>query len=96
MNLIEPTYKTNIYKLLYIAAVCQTRYLVDHDPQLSVLQCVLAMLVQCLGFYIFRSANSEKDQFRKDADSPAVAHLTFLQVVSVQSLVQLLLLLAIN
>jgi hypothetical protein len=58
----------------------QTRYLVDHDPGLTLTQCALAVLVQCVGFYIFRAANSEKDQFRKDPDSPAVAHLSFLQV----------------
>ena len=32
----------------------QTRYLVDHDPGLSIVPCALAIAVQALGFYIFR------------------------------------------
>lgn len=58
----------------------QTRYLVDYDPQLSLSQCVVALVVQAVGFYIFRAANSQKDAFRKDPNSPSVAHLTYLQV----------------
>eukprot|EP00597_Dinobryon_sp_UTEXLB2267_P006845 CAMPEP_0170083680 /NCGR_PEP_ID=MMETSP0019_2-20121128/19054_1 /TAXON_ID=98059 /ORGANISM="Dinobryon sp., Strain UTEXLB2267" /LENGTH=390 /DNA_ID=CAMNT_0010299365 /DNA_START=228 /DNA_END=1400 /DNA_ORIENTATION=+ len=57
----------------------QARYLVDHDPELSVVAIVAILAVQCLGYYIFRSANSQKDAFRRDPSSSEVAHLTYLQ-----------------
>jgi delta14-sterol reductase len=50
----------------------QTRYLVNRDPHLSVAHCVLCVAVQLLGYYIFRSANSQKDAFRKDPSAPEV------------------------
>jgi delta14-sterol reductase/lamin-B receptor len=56
----------------------QARYLVDYDPELSLLQVLVILAVYALGFYIFRSANSEKDAFRKDPDSPEVRHLKFM------------------
>jgi delta14-sterol reductase len=31
------------------------------------------MAIYALGYYIFRSANSEKDAFRTDPNSPAVS-----------------------
>lgn len=57
----------------------QTRYLVDHDPHLSLLNVALFLGVQGLGYYIFRSANSEKDAFRRDCNAPEVSHLKFLE-----------------
>lgn len=54
------------------------RYLVDHDPNLSVSSVLLALAVFCLGFYIFRAANSEKDAFRRDPTAPEVRHLRFM------------------
>lgn len=53
----------------------QARYLVDRDPHLTTPYLVAAMIVQALGFYIFRSANSEKDAFRKDPNSPQVRNI---------------------
>ena len=50
----------------------QTRYLVDFDPNLSVSSVILFLGVQGLGYYIFRSANSEKDAFRRDSNAPEV------------------------
>ena len=34
--------------------------------------------LNCLGYAIFRGANSEKDAFRRDPSAPEVAHLKFL------------------
>ncbi|RYH32342.1 hypothetical protein EON65_00755 [archaeon] len=56
----------------------QARYLVDHDPQLSLMSIICILLLHSFGFYIFRAANSQKDAFRRDPSSPEVQHLTFL------------------
>jgi len=57
----------------------QARYLVDYDPQLSTPAVLAIAAVHFLGFFIFRSSNSEKDAFRRDPEAPAVRHLRFLQ-----------------
>jgi len=36
----------------------------------------IILAVSCTGLFIFRSSNSEKDQFRRDPTHPSVAHLT--------------------
>lgn len=56
----------------------QARYLVDHDPMLSLLQVAAILAVHTLGFHIFRSANSEKDAFRRDPCAVEVRHLRFM------------------
>jgi delta14-sterol reductase/lamin-B receptor len=57
----------------------QACYLVDHDPGLSnpILASIVA--VNLLGYFIFRQANSQKDAFRRDPNSKAVSHLTYLE-----------------
>jgi delta14-sterol reductase/lamin-B receptor len=57
----------------------QARYLVDYDPGFSWWSLVLISVVHFIGLYIFRPANSEKDNFRRDPDGESVRHLTFLQ-----------------
>jgi hypothetical protein len=57
------------------------RYLVDNDPLLPTWQVLLVFLLQLLGYYIFRSANSEKDAFRTNPDSPEVSELGMLVFV---------------
>ena len=57
----------------------QARYLVDHDPQFKLWQIVVIVVIYLVGMFIFRSSNSEKDAFRKNPNSPAVAHLTYLE-----------------
>lgn len=57
----------------------QARYLVDHDPHLHVSSVAAILLLQCFGYYIFRSANSEKDAFRRDPTDPSVNQLTYLE-----------------
>ena len=56
----------------------QTRYLVDFDPNLSLFQVALFLGVQATGYYIFRSANSEKDSFRRNPNAPEVVGSVFL------------------
>lgn len=51
----------------------QARYLSDYPVDLSYLHLALIILVQCTGYYIFRSANSQKDTFRKNPKDPRVA-----------------------
>ena len=51
----------------------------DYDPALPAWQVLLIVLLQLLGFYIFRSANSQKDAFRTNPDGPEVQHLEYLQ-----------------
>ena len=57
----------------------QARYLVDYDPKLSLSSLCLIASLHFLGYYIFRSANSQKDAFRRDPSAPEVAHLSYLQ-----------------
>jgi hypothetical protein len=57
------------------------RYLVDNDPLLPTWQVLLVFLLQLLGYYIFRSANSEKDAFRTNPDSPEVSEFGMLVFV---------------
>jgi delta14-sterol reductase/lamin-B receptor len=57
----------------------QARYLVDYDPGLNSLQLMAIVLVNFLGYRIFRGANSQKDLFRKDPSSEEVKHLSYLK-----------------
>eukprot|EP01040_Poterioochromonas_malhamensis_P010094 gene10094-10973_t len=56
----------------------QARYLVDYDPNLSLIEIGAILLLYLIGYYIFRSSNSEKDAFRKDPNSNEVKHLKFM------------------
>mmetsp|Transcript_19355 Transcript_19355/g.37967 ORF Transcript_19355/g.37967 Transcript_19355/m.37967 type:complete len:260 (+) Transcript_19355:1-780(+) len=53
----------------------QARYLVENDPHLSWPMLGFTTCLFLLGYWMFRSANSQKDAFRRDPDSPDVAHL---------------------
>ena len=57
----------------------QARYLVHHDPHLSVLPLTIIVGIHLMGYIIFRNANSQKDQFRKDPTHPSVAHLSYIE-----------------
>lgn len=57
----------------------QARYLVDYDPNLNIYQLSAVLALQGLGYFIFRSANSQKDSFRRDPDGEEVKHLKFIQ-----------------
>jgi hypothetical protein len=54
------------------------KYLVNHDPHLSWPILILIVVLYALGFYIFRSANGQKDVFRRDPNHPSVSKLTYL------------------
>ncbi|KAF7543646.1 hypothetical protein G7Z17_g10573 [Cylindrodendrum hubeiense] len=55
------------------------RYLSVHPLTLGPLGIAGMLSLIGLGFYIFRSANNEKNRFRTNPDDPRVAHLKFLQ-----------------
>lgn len=57
----------------------QTRYLVDFDPQLNSPLILCIALIHFIGYYIFRSSNSQKDSFRRDHLAPEVNHLKFIE-----------------
>lgn len=51
----------------------QARYLVDYPVDLSYLHLSFIVALQALGYYIFRSSNSQKDAFRRNPNDPKVA-----------------------
>lgn len=53
----------------------QSRYLAVHPVELGVQGVAINLAVLSAGFYIFRSANSEKNRFRSNPNDPANAHL---------------------
>ncbi|KAH9255982.1 hypothetical protein BASA81_005751 [Batrachochytrium salamandrivorans] len=58
----------------------QARFLVDHSPEgLPNWFWVGVFLVKMLGFIIFRGANGEKDQFRRDPTHPSVKHIGYME-----------------
>jgi len=46
---------------------------VDHDPSLPLWQVLVIVAIQLLGYYIFRSSNSQKDAFRTNPDGLEVS-----------------------
>lgn len=54
------------------------RYLVHHDPHLSIPVLLIIMTIYGLGYFIFRSSNLQKDIFRNDPTDVRVSHLTYL------------------
>ncbi|RKP23271.1 ERG4/ERG24 ergosterol biosynthesis protein [Syncephalis pseudoplumigaleata] len=56
----------------------QARYLALHPLQLGVMRCLGILALQAIGYWIFRSANLEKDRFRKNPSDPAVQHLAYI------------------
>ena len=53
----------------------QARYLVDHPTLLPAWAVVVIVIIKLTGYTIFRGANGQKDQFRRDPNSPKVKHL---------------------
>jgi delta14-sterol reductase len=64
------------------AYALQTRYLSIHPVHLGPLHLSLMLGIIGVGFYIFRSANNEKNRFRTDENDPKVAHLKYMQTKS--------------
>lgn len=57
----------------------QTRYLSVHPVTLGPVGLGVMLSLISLGFYIFRSANNEKNRFRTNPDDPRVSHLEYIQ-----------------
>lgn len=55
------------------------KFLVHHDPHLSLGTLVAILALYLAGFYMFRSANGQKDIFRRNPNDPQVNHLSYLQ-----------------
>ncbi|MCJ1465113.1 erg24, C-14 sterol reductase [Pseudocyphellaria aurata] len=60
----------------------QARYLAVHPVNLGLRGTLGVLAVQCLGYYIFRSANNEKNRFRNDPNDPKIAHLKHMNTAS--------------
>ncbi|KTW31495.1 hypothetical protein T552_00137 [Pneumocystis carinii B80] len=56
----------------------QARYLAFHPVYLDRIAVIGIIMLQCLGFWIFRSANLQKNTFRKNPIAPSVQHLTYI------------------
>ncbi|KAF5005590.1 hypothetical protein FDECE_7997 [Fusarium decemcellulare] len=57
----------------------QTRYLATYPLHLGSVHLSLMFAILGVGFYIFRSANNEKNRFRTDENHPQVKHLRFIK-----------------
>ena len=60
----------------------QARYLSVYPVHLGISGTLAVLAVQGLGYYIFRSANNEKNRFRTNPDDPKVAHLEYIETAS--------------
>lgn len=60
----------------------QARFLVDHSPDVLPYVWIAVVAIKVMGFWIFRGANGEKDQFRRDPTHPSVAHIKTLETKS--------------
>ncbi|XP_062857297.1 delta(14)-sterol reductase LBR [Trichomycterus rosablanca] len=54
---------------------CQSYYLATHPSDLSVFWIIAIILMNAIGYYIFRKANSEKYYFRRNPYSLSLSHL---------------------
>jgi len=59
-----------------------TRYLAVHPVELGPLYVLTILAIQGFGYYIFRSANNEKNRFRTNPNDPRVAHLSYIETKS--------------
>lgn len=60
----------------------QARYLAVYPLQLGIVGTLAVLAVQVGGYYVFRSANNEKNRFRNDPTDPRVAHLKYIETKS--------------
>ena len=60
----------------------QARYLAVYPVNLGIVGVAGILFVQGLGYYIFRSANNQKNRFRTDPNDPRVSHLQFMKTKS--------------
>jgi len=57
----------------------QARYLSIHPIELGWTGVAAIVAVQLAGYYIFRSSNSQKNDFRTNPNNPKVSHLKFIE-----------------
>ncbi|OLL26483.1 Delta(14)-sterol reductase, partial [Neolecta irregularis DAH-3] len=57
----------------------QARYLSLFPRDFSTKMMAMVIVTQIVGYYIFRSSNSQKNEFRKDPNASTVKHLKFLE-----------------
>lgn len=60
----------------------QARYLSVHPVHLGLGGILGILSLQGFGYYIFRSANNEKNRFRNDPNDPGIAHLKYIKTAS--------------
>ncbi|KAL8863613.1 MAG: hypothetical protein Q9178_000295 [Gyalolechia marmorata] len=60
----------------------QARYLAIYPVQLGIPGVAGVLTVQALGYWIFRSANNEKNRFRTNPKDPRIAHLQYMETSS--------------
>ncbi|KAI4890934.1 hypothetical protein NFI96_033190 [Prochilodus magdalenae] len=66
---------------------CQAYYLVNHPSDLSVFWIVAIILMNVVGYYIFRKANSQKFAFRRNPSDPTLSHLKTIPTATGKSLI---------
>uniref|UniRef100_A0AAY4B1Z7 Delta(14)-sterol reductase LBR n=1 Tax=Denticeps clupeoides TaxID=299321 RepID=A0AAY4B1Z7_9TELE len=66
---------------------CQAYYLVSHPNDLSVFWMVAIISVKAVGYYVFRKANSEKNNFRRNPADPALSYLKTIPTATGKSLI---------
>ncbi|KAK5095947.1 erg24, C-14 sterol reductase [Lithohypha guttulata] len=57
----------------------QARYLAVYPHVLGPFGIAVVLGVQALGYWLFRSANNEKNRFRQDPNDPRVSHLKYIE-----------------
>ncbi|CAM0141966.1 erg24, C-14 sterol reductase [Umbelopsis sp. WA50703] len=57
----------------------QARYLVDFPVDLTTTQYIGIIALQLIGYYVFRSANAQKDKFRRNPNNPELKHIKFIE-----------------
>ncbi|KAL9126673.1 MAG: hypothetical protein Q9217_004317 [Psora testacea] len=57
----------------------QARYLAVYPVHLGILGIASVLAVQGFGYWIFRSANNEKNRFRTNPKDPTIAHLEYIK-----------------
>ena len=57
----------------------QSRYLAHHPVMLGPVRLVMVLAFIGVGFFIFRSANNQKNTFRTKPDDPSVQHLEYIK-----------------
>lgn len=61
-----------LYSWLPMNYTLQARYLVDYPRDLSWVEFGAILALNIVGYYIFRSANSQKNEFRSNPSNPSV------------------------